>query len=215
VSRWSEKLDKKSVQIAIVTGVGPSTPKMAGWYVVCNGRLILDADRRDVTGWGVVEELGEQKIVIPGYHNQFARFRGLVTFDSSDSGAVPWNTMKTDVDQDSPIWQSAREKMIELMRPVIDFLNELDADIDEYTRQYSPLYDIVEKTPTLPPEKIRRSRDFLAPERTDAGPVIRYTKIQYSREDKLVEEMKRLLGASSAKAVGEKTFDMAHEKLKR
>jgi len=215
VSRWTEKVGKIPVRISIITGVGPSTPKMAGWYVVCNGRLILDADRRDVTGWGVVEEYGDRKIVIPGYHNQFARFRGIVTFDSNDSGVVPWNTMKTDVDQDNPIWQNTREKMIELMRPVIDFLNELDADIEEYTRQYSPLHDIVEKAATFAPEKFRQSRDFLAPERTDAGPITRYTKIQYSREDKLVAEMKKLLGANSAKAVGEKTFDQVYERLKR
>ena len=215
VSRWTEKVERSSVKISIITGVGPSTPKLAGWYVACNGRLILDADRRDVTGWGVVEELGEKKIVIPGYHNQFARFRGIIAFDSSNSGLVPWNTMKTDVDQDSPVWQTAREKMIEMMRPVIDFLNELDADIDDYTRQYSRLHEIVEKSPTLPPEKFIRSRPFLAPERSAVGPLVRYTKIQYSREDKIVEEMKHLLGAASAKAVGEKTFDQVYEKIRR
>jgi hypothetical protein len=204
----------RDVRISLIVGIGPSSPSLAGWYVICNGRVILDADRRDVTGWGVVEELGERKIVIPGYHNQFARFRGVVTFDSQDSGRVPWNTTKTDVDQDNLVWRGTRETMIGVMRPVIDFCNLLDQDIEEYTRQRSPLYQFVEGSPTVPFESFRRQQDFTAPARGDLPEVIRYIKIQYARKWDDVEFLRERLGASSAKGVGEKTFDQTLARLK-
>ncbi|MBF0334405.1 MAG: ATP-binding protein, partial [Alphaproteobacteria bacterium] len=82
-----------SVDVRIVVGVGTSSPREAGWYVICNGRVILEADRRSVTGWGVLEEEAGRTL-IPSYHNQFSRFRGIVSFDSSDSSRIPWNTTK-------------------------------------------------------------------------------------------------------------------------
>ncbi|MDO9413647.1 MAG: ATP-binding protein [Pseudolabrys sp.] len=82
------------VDIRIVVGLGASLPREAGWYVICNGRIILEGDRRSVTGWGLLEEEAGRAI-LPSYHNQFARFRGIVSFDSEDSARVPWNTTKT------------------------------------------------------------------------------------------------------------------------
>ncbi|MDP1045358.1 hypothetical protein Q6332_30395, partial [Klebsiella pneumoniae] len=67
----------------------------------------------------------------------------MVTFDSDDSSRVPWNTTKTDVDQDGKVWQQTFQRMKEMMRPVISFLNDLDHDIDEHTRDNSPLLQFV------------------------------------------------------------------------
>ncbi len=154
------------VNVRILAGVGASSPREAGWYVICNGRVVLSADRRNVTGWGLLEEQSD-RLMVPNFHNQYARFRGLVWFDSDDSARVPWNTTKTDVDTDSSVWQRAFSRMIEMMRPVITFLNELDQDIDENTRENSPLKPIEE-----------------------------------------IEFLKDALDVNSAKAVGEKTFEM-------
>jgi hypothetical protein len=99
---------KDPVDVRIVVGVGESVPSAAGWYVVCNGRVILEADRSKENGWGVAEEENDE-ILIPKFHNQFARFRGIVTFDSADAARVPWNTMKDDVDRESAVWQQTFE----------------------------------------------------------------------------------------------------------
>jgi len=208
-----EEPGKTPVHVRVIAGLGESSPRLAGWYVVCNGRIILDADRRDVTGWGVVEE-ASSKTAIPGFHNQFARFRGIVTFESEDSGRLPWNTTKTDVDQDNPIWRAAREKMIELMRPVIDFLNELDKDIEDHTRDRSPLYKYVEERTFARFEKLTADTAFDPPEREDLGEVVRYAKIQYSRTLDDIDVLKSALGVGSAKAVGERTFDLALQRHK-
>lgn len=198
---------KAPVRVKITAGVGASAPREAGWYIICNGRVVLEADRRNVTGWGVMEE-AQNRILIPAFHNQFSRFRGVVTFDSDDSSLVPWNTTKDDIDQDSAIWQLTYEKMLEMMRPVITFLNDLDNDIEEHTKEHSPLLSLITKTPSAKTESIVRPSAFTAPTRDSFVTGPRFVKIQYSRQLDQVEVLRSELGVNSAKAVGEKTFDL-------
>lgn len=195
------------VDVKIIVGVGASLPREAGWYVICNGRVVLEADRRPNTGWGLMEEAAS-RIVMPSFHNQFARFRGIVSFDCADSSRVPWNTTKTDVDQDSPVWRQTFERMMEMMRPVIDFLNELDKDIDENTRENSPLLDFVSKSPSKPTTTLTERATFSAPARGAVTKGPRYIKVQYSRLQDDVEFLQDELNLKSAKAVGERTFDI-------
>jgi hypothetical protein len=191
----------------IIVGVGPSSPKEAGWNVICNGRVILEADRRSVTGWGLLEEEAGRTL-IPSFHNQFARFRGIVSFDSDDSSRIPWNTTKTDVDQDSIVWRQTFQRMLEMMRPVIDFLNDLDADIDENTREKSALLDFVTNASPRRPESFLVKTNFTAPARGSIVKGPKMIKIQYSRTVDDVDFLQDALGLGSAKAVGEACFDM-------
>ena len=80
--------DEPVVKVQLIVGVGTSSPKEAGWYVICNGRVVLEGDTRNVTGWGQVTD----DMSLPKYHGQFARFRGIALFDSDSSLRVPWNT---------------------------------------------------------------------------------------------------------------------------
>lgn len=210
-----QETDKARVDVRIIVAVGPSSPKQAGWYVVCNGRVILEADRSVVTGWGLLEEAAN-RTVIPSFHNQFARFRGLVFFDSEDSSQVPWNTTKTNVDQDNKYWIATFERMLEMMRPVIDFLNDLDADIDEFTKDDSPLNNFVSKSRYIAPESISSAPlTFKAPSRTSFTKGPKIVKIQYNRPLEDVEILQEVFGVSSAKGVGEATFDTALKREKR
>jgi hypothetical protein len=200
------------VRVRIVVGMGNSSPREAGWYVICNGRVILEADRRPVTGWGLAEDEANT-IIIPSFHNQFARFRGIVSMDSDDSARVPWNTTKTDVDQDSPVWQEVFGRMIEMMRPVITFLNELDRDIDEHTPQESPLLDVVTKAKPVRADELPTRAAFAAPARGTVKKAIKTIKIQYSKPVEQVEFLMEELGVGTAKAVGQKTFELSFERL--
>lgn len=202
----------QDVKVRIIVGVGHSSPRDAGWYVVCNGRVVLESDRRSVTGWGVVEDQSGS-IIIPSYHNQFARFRGIVSFDSDDSARVPWNTTKTDVDQDNPIWQRTFGRMVEMMRPVITFLNDLDADIDEHTREQSPLLDYVNQARSVKSEDLPRRAAFAAPARGSIQKGPKTVKIQYSRPVEHVDLLMSELSVGSAKAVGERTFDLIYKRM--
>lgn len=98
--------------------------------------------------------------------------------------------------------------MIEMMRPVIDFLNELDKDIDEHTRESSPLMEYLKSTPAQSASVFTSKSDFRAPTRESAArKAPRTVKIQYSKPVKDVEFLKDALSLTSARAVGEKTFD--------
>lgn len=200
------------VKVRIVVGIGHSSPKDAGWYVVCNGRVILEADRRSVTGWGWIEEQ-TKSLALPAFHNQFARFRGIVTFDSDDSGRVPWNTTKTDVDQDSPVWESAFTRMLEMTRPVINFLNELDSDIDEHTRESSPLLKYVSGARAVKSDELTTKRQFTAPPRSSLTKTERTVKVQFSKPVGQVGFLMEELGVPSAKAVGERAFELTYERM--
>lgn len=201
------------VHIKIVSGVGHSAPRQAGWYVICNGRVVLEADRRDVTGWGFYEE-ETNRLLIPSYHNQFARYRGLAFFDSEDSGQVPWNTTKTDVDQDSPVWRAAFESMRELMRPVINFLNDLDQDIEESPDEESPLLRLVNDARYVAPETLTAAKPFRAPARGEVVVGPRMSRISYFKARDDIDLLKKELHVSSIRAVGEKTFDLVLSDIK-
>lgn len=65
------------VRVKIFAGIAERNLSRGGWYIFCNGRMLLEADQTKITGWG--EENGS---MIPKYHADFAYFRGYVFFDS-------------------------------------------------------------------------------------------------------------------------------------
>lgn len=200
------------VKVRIIVGVGHSSPREAGWYVVCNGRVILEHDRSAETGWGLIEEQ-TGSLLIPSFHNQFARFRGIVFFDSDDSASVPWNTTKTHVDLDNSIWRRTFGRMMEMMRPVVSFLNELDNDIDEYTRDHSPLLDYVSNAKSVKSEDLPARAAFVAPHRGSIKKSIKTVKVQYSKPIDQVEFLMHELSVRSATSVGQRTFELIYERM--
>lgn len=190
------------VTVKLFAGIGESFPSEAGWYVFCNGRLILEADQTFTTGWG---EGGER--TLPRYHNQYSRFRGFVLFDSDDPGALPWTTTKTDVDFDSPLYRNARTEMLKLGRPVITFLNRLDKEKDEHGHAEGPLTKAVDAAKAKDVTKIARSGAFVAPESKQKKSATPMARITYQRPLKKVEEAAKRLKVKTNRDVGEKTFD--------
>jgi hypothetical protein len=207
VYKYSDDVETK---VRIIVGIGASSPREAGWYVICNGRVVLEANRS--TGWGLVEEASNM-VQVPSFHNQFARFRGIVSFDSDDSSRVPWNTTKTDVDQDNPVWQLTFTRMKELMRPVITFLNELDRDIDEHTRDHSPMLQFVNKARAARAEELPAKSSFVAPARASMRKTVKTVKVQYSKPQNQINFLMNELSVTSAAAVGQRTFELMYERM--
>lgn len=142
-SIWESHTSK--VKVRIVVGVseqekyGPS----GGWYVFGNKRLILGPDHTERTGWGA-----KKPIRIPEYHPQFYRFRGFVFLDAEDPRDLPWNTSKTNMDLDSPVYRTVLQQMIVMMRNVIDFLNKLHDEKNHYEKgliNSTPLQKSIDK----------------------------------------------------------------------
>ncbi len=195
------------VDVKLYCGVAESSPRDAGWYVFCNGRLVMEADQSSVTGWGARD--GQ---AIPSYHNQFATFRGYVFMESDDAGRLPWNTTKTGVDADSEVFRNVRQEMLQVMRPVIDFLNRLDDEKDrEESEGPGPLTVAVEAARAVPLAKTKPSALFVSPEPKPKPKPKATGRIQYDRPVSQIAAAKEVLGATTYVEVGERTFDYFYE----
>lgn len=201
---------KPPVTVRIYAGISDSGPSDAGWYVFCNGRLVLDADKSFVTGWGETT---------PNYHNQYARFRGYVYFDSEDATLLPWNTTKDGVDSDSPIYRQIRREMISIMKPIIGFLNAIKKEKqelgvyedEEVSSDPGPREKaIMDANPTRISSATigQDNRPFVSPTKPRSpsdGP--KTSLVKYKKPREILEKVKNKLGVKSYREVGEMTFD--------
>lgn len=198
---------KGTVRRRIFAGLGKSSPQEAGWYVFCNGRMVLAADQSRTTGWERGDD--DQGVTMPKFHGQYARFRGYVFLDAEDASLLPWNTTKTGVDIDTDVWRSTYLDMRLAMRPVIDFLNRLDAENDQPATQ-RPLAEAVARTSLQAVRVITRQGPFLVPEPPKGPRPPPWTSIQFSRPKAHVDEMKEFYGAQSNSELGGMLFDESY-----
>src|SRR5207244_11668807 len=122
------------------------------WHIFCNGRLIVEGEKTEITGWGWKED----GLKIPGFHGQFNYLRGYAYFDCDDAGRLPWNTTKTGVNTDSAIYRATRLEMMKLMRPVVDFCNKLKEEKEGKAEEaeQGPLEAMVSSAVAKPNAKI-------------------------------------------------------------
>src|SRR6202041_1877732 len=83
-----QSYEDDGVKVEIIAGMSSAPPdstdpdepsridRTSGWYVLCNGRAVLTADRSIVTGWGSFNW--------PSWHNQYNGFIGVVLFSAAD-----------------------------------------------------------------------------------------------------------------------------------
>ena len=88
----------------------------AGWTIMCNGRIVLFADRSRITGWG--------NGVVPNFHYQFNYIVGLVIFESKDLLKLPLTTTKRGIDASSDFYLRIRNKMDDGMRIWTSYTNK-------------------------------------------------------------------------------------------
>jgi hypothetical protein len=112
---------KGEVKVRIICGLAARRPQWtherAGWYILCNGRVVVAADKTELTGWG---EPG-----LPSFHSKYKGFVGVVIFRSRDPLALPWTTTKRGLNRESPVYHDAKREMVFLARPIISFLNSM------------------------------------------------------------------------------------------
>jgi hypothetical protein len=193
--------DHDRVTILIIAGVTPKDDKMPrGWYVFCNGRMVLEADRSHLTGWGEV---------LPQWHSKFAHFVGYVYFKSNDGRRLPWTTTKQSIVFESSVYQTALSEMQLQARPILNFLGSM------YPSELAE-EDVVEREVLLKAKSIsidkmtRRETPFkvdleLEKRKKENAPV----SIQYKKPKKHIDRIRQHLKKPnmSASRIGEYTFD--------
>lgn len=167
----------------------------AGWYVFCNGRALLFADRNRLTGWG--EE-------VPRFHPQFRRFRGYVHL-TGKSAAMPWNTAKTDIDEDSEIWEQTRRHIVEALRKSITVMNRFKREVQQRPPDDRPLVAAVKKSKPALLDGLPERRAFVLPA-TPPKIVADATRISYSVPSEVFRQASDAMRTDRPSEVGQRTF---------
>jgi hypothetical protein len=167
----------------------------AGWYVFCNGRALLFADRGRLTGWG--EE-------VPRFHPQYRRFRGFVYLDG-ESSVMPWNTAKTDVDEDSEIWVQTRRHIVDALRKSVTVMNRIKREVQQRPPDDRPLVQALKSSRPATLETLPERRAFTVP---DPPPRIASDarRIAYTVSADAYVRASETLGTGRASEIGQRTF---------
>lgn len=199
---YSNRFNIGDVKVNIIAGATcMGEPRKAGWYIYCNGRLIIYADRTELTGWG---EDGVKQ-----FHNSLAFFRGYVFFESKDLKELPWNTTKTGVDTSSQYYIAALTKMKEATKQIAELykaINELDNEEQKEEAKNlifnSQRISLTSSNIELVTNNVDNF-EFKVPAEKE---LVKMSRISFKAEKEKVEILKEKMNVSTNKEVGEKLF---------
>ncbi len=167
----------------------------AGWYMFCNDRLLLYADKGRLTGWGVEAA---------SYHPQYGRFRGYVLLDG-DSRFMPWNTTKTGVDEDSRVFRAVQNEMFDALQKVQAVINRLKAE-RRRDPDAQPAVRALELAEPKPLPDLPHSTSFVVPPPAPDPPqTAQWIRYQVDLVD--FERVAESVGSDTPADVGRTTFD--------
>lgn len=170
-----------------------------GWYVVCNGRIVLAADKSAITGWGTEGW--------PQWHYQYAGFIGIILFTAARATALPLTTTKRSVDTSSEVFRRARPQMRDVSKSWIAYTNQRKQALEEARRKESaavavPLASVARQTAVALP--------ILIPK-----PVEKVANVNYSVPVSRIKKLAKELGSINMpyREIGLNTFDYTYDDL--
>ena len=190
--------------------VGPEARQQLVDYCRSNhlNRLLLVADRTSLTGWGNPAA---------AYHPQYRSFRGYVYLSADDASLLPWNTTKTAVDRDSPVFRAVQSEMktaLVAVQSVINKAKQTRSRLEEDDPKPEILVAL-DDTPGQPITALSASPNMVAPAppppKPKAPPTPRVQRIQYQVDPDRFDEVADALGATSGSEVGRLTFDYFYD----
>jgi hypothetical protein len=181
------------------------SPSDAGWWVFCNERLLLYADKTALTGWGSSGA---------AYHPQYRRFRGYVYLSASDTALLPWNTTKTGVDQDSRVWRKVLAVMQTALVEVQAVINKIKSEGEEADIPGST--SVTASLATATPVPVRELPESQSVEYPKPPPRRRKPKseqkVQFNVERNRYEAVAEVLDATTTSEVGRGVFDYFYDR---
>lgn len=175
------------------------TQDQAGWYIACNGRLVIIADKTVLTGWGTG--------ALPAFHSKYRGFVGLALFQSNNPMKLPWRTTKSGLNQEARIYQIARNKMNMTARPITSFLDKM------YPSEPKPenwARDVADKVTQVDVRQLAHKQPSTFKVTPDKKLARKTTvRVQFNAEKADVERVKKHLRRPDmgAGAVGKHTFN--------
>jgi len=195
----SKKIKHKDVEIQLLAGISPvedRTPR--GWYVFCNGRMVLEADKTTETGWGTA---------LPQFHPKFNHFLGFASFKSKNVKSLPWSSTKWGVERDSPVYLVALEEMHLQTTPITNVLDRWKDSKDDDDIPTIGLKELLRDGKVVSVfASAKAEATFEYKPKKERPDTIR---ISFIKDRSLVESVKEALGNPKMKnsTVGELVFD--------
>ena len=135
-----EKLEYDGVKATLVATIAPGRRSMeqAGWYILCNGRAVVRANKDDLTGWGTD---------LANFHSKYSSFIGLASFESDNPLSLPWTTTKRNINRESRGFIRARNLMATMSKPILTTLsrmypNDPDSDATDIREAVSAVKEV-------------------------------------------------------------------------
>lgn len=170
-----------------------------GWYVVCNGRVVLDADKTRVTGWGTD---------LPKWHRQYDGFVGFIFFSAENAADLPMTTTKRSVDVSAGVYRRALTHMHAPARAWISYTNARKTDLDaaKEREQRAALESLV---------NVAKRADVKLPDLPKPASRERVGNINFAMPITRLKALARGFGDSNMtnREVGIRSFDFAYDEL--
>lgn len=199
-------IDDLPVNAELYVGLSDSGEQAsAGWYVYCNDRLVVSADKTALTGWD--RAAGGS---IPAYHPQYRRFRGYAFLSTDDPGMLPWNTTKTSVDPNSRVYRLLLTEMLPAMQQVISVIDEADEEMDSFPRGGGPINKAIRNAGSVALAQVPM-RDKFEVRVARAPKAATTVSVQYRVDRERMDAVQEVIGLSSASQVGIATFDYYYD----
>jgi Histidine kinase-, DNA gyrase B-, and HSP90-like ATPase len=197
-----EEFTEHGVDVSMFAGLasrgknGEWRQEVSGWYIACNGRLVVAADRTQTTGWGDL---------LPLFVPKYRGFVGLVFFHSKDPLSLPWKTTKQGINTESLVFQRTRSRMTLLARPIVDFLNNMFPSDSEKERESQR---IVAQSVTNKDIRTLVRSTSIPFKVTLKSPLDPEVSVNFTVKEKDIARIKKHLGKSwSARQIAKFTFD--------
>ena len=196
---------KNNVTFKVIAGLGEvGVPAASGWYIYCNDRLVLEADKSEITGWGTPS--------IPKWHIDYVMFRGIVFFDSPDTINLPLTTTKKGIDATSEIYKLVLPYMKEALQKVIPFLKtvtKLGDQANEYRKLLGENEEKISVVAMKQHDYSHGKRSFVTPNlEIDVIAQKKDTvRIAYDANKRLANQAKNHSKSKSFMDLGKYTFD--------
>ena len=200
---YRKRYEDDGVIVEIVAGMATPPPddnepsehgetRYIGWFVFCNDRVVLAADKTERTVWG---HEGFAR-----WHPQYNGFIGMARFYGKDPKLLPWTTTKRNVDESSPIYRRAVTQMKMATKPWIEYTNRRKADLEAAKRKEA-------ESESVPIFSVEHDSEFEAPPTPE--PLVRLVNIHYQKPLREVQIVAAELGNKNLayRNVGIETFN--------
>jgi len=166
-------------------------------------------ERSRLTGWG--ENL-------PNYHPQYRQFRGYAYLSAASTEALPWNTTKTGIDEESRVWRQVQAQIKLAGSEVVSVINRLKSEERTAVNDEDmPTVNAAAVAKLVATEVLPESETFAVPPprkvtRRPSPKKPRTQKMQFEVQLARFQAVANRLGTSTVAEVGRRTFDYYYER---